>query len=184
MTWFCPLVHRPLSFLHQVDQDRLDAVIQRLPPADKKLLMQPIDFEKDDDNNLHMDFVVACSNLRAENYEIPPADRRKSKLIAGTHKIIYSPGSFSSSSCSCSSCSCSSSWHRCCCCSACHWVLLLVVVVLLFVFFVFLLFVFFLSLLLLFFFFLVVVLLVVVVALSVLVLRSFSSSTCPKIFFS
>jgi len=71
---------------NQVDQDRLDAVIQRLPPADKKLLMQPIDFEKDDDNNLHMDFVVACSNLRAENYEIPPADRRKSKLIAG--KII------------------------------------------------------------------------------------------------
>jgi len=71
---------------NQVDQDRMDAVIQRLPPVDKKLLMQPIDFEKDDDNNLHMDFVVACSNLRAENYEIPPADRRKSKLIAG--KII------------------------------------------------------------------------------------------------
>ena len=47
-------------------------------------MMQPIDFEKDDDNNLHMDFVVACSNLRAENYSIPPADRRKSKLIAGS----------------------------------------------------------------------------------------------------
>jgi len=71
---------------NQVDQDRLDAVIQKLPPVDKKLMMQPIDFEKDDDNNLHMDFVVACSNLRAENYSIPPADRRKSKLIAG--KII------------------------------------------------------------------------------------------------
>jgi ubiquitin-activating enzyme E1 len=46
----------------------------------------PLDFEKDDDTNQHMDFIVAASNLRAANYEIPPADRHKSKLIAG--KII------------------------------------------------------------------------------------------------
>jgi ubiquitin-activating enzyme E1 len=48
--------------------------------------MQPVEFEKDDDTNFHMDFVTACSNLRARNYKIPEADRAKTKQIAG--KII------------------------------------------------------------------------------------------------
>jgi ubiquitin-activating enzyme E1 len=37
--------------------------------------LKPVEFEKDDDENLHMDFVTACSNLRAENYDIKPADK-------------------------------------------------------------------------------------------------------------
>lgn len=39
--------------------------------------MRPQDFEKDDDSNFHMDFIVAASNLRANNYSIPEADRHK-----------------------------------------------------------------------------------------------------------
>jgi hypothetical protein len=36
--------------------------------------LTPIDFEKDDDTNHHMEFITAASNLRAENYDIPRAD--------------------------------------------------------------------------------------------------------------
>jgi ubiquitin-activating enzyme E1 len=61
---------------------------QDLPQASglSGLHVHPIEFEKDDDTNLHMDFIYTASNLRAENYDIAPADKFKSKLIAG--KII------------------------------------------------------------------------------------------------
>ncbi|XP_075288569.1 ubiquitin-like modifier-activating enzyme 7 [Opisthocomus hoazin] len=47
----------------------------------KMPLMDPIHFEKD--NAIHVDFITAASNLRAENYGIPPADWLTSKRIAG-----------------------------------------------------------------------------------------------------
>ncbi|XP_014419146.2 ubiquitin-like modifier-activating enzyme 7 isoform X6 [Camelus ferus] len=45
--------------------------------------LEPLMFEKDNDNNFHVDFVTAAASLRAQNYGIPPANRTKSKRIVG-----------------------------------------------------------------------------------------------------
>lgn len=46
----------------------------------------PLEFEKDDDDNFHIDFVAAAANLRCRNYDIQPETKLQVKLIAG--KII------------------------------------------------------------------------------------------------
>jgi ubiquitin-activating enzyme E1 len=64
--------------------DTLISRIKRSRPIGN--LLRVHEFEKDDDSNFHIDFVAACSNLRATNYEITPTDRHHVKGIAG--KII------------------------------------------------------------------------------------------------
>ena len=48
--------------------------------------INPEEFEKDHDENGHIDFINVCANLRALNYNIDKCDRNKTKMIAG--KII------------------------------------------------------------------------------------------------
>eukprot|EP00210_Caulerpa_lentillifera_P007110 g6803.t1 len=45
--------------------------------------LKPIVFEKDDDENYHMDAIAGLANMRARNYSITEVDKLKAKLIAG-----------------------------------------------------------------------------------------------------
>lgn len=73
---------------NSVDDDSIKKIAASLPEPSTLAgyRLSPIEFEKDDDTNHHIQFITAASNCRAENYSIEPADYSKTKFIAG--KII------------------------------------------------------------------------------------------------
>ncbi|XP_076893959.1 ubiquitin-activating enzyme E1 2-like isoform X1 [Bidens hawaiensis] len=65
----------------------IDELIKKLEQRRKRLpsgfAMKPIQFEKDDDTNYHMNFIAGLANMRARNYSIPEVDKLRAKFIAG-----------------------------------------------------------------------------------------------------
>lgn len=76
------------SMSGSIDDDEIKKIAAELPePASLAgFRLTPIEFEKDDDTNHHIEFIAAASNCRALNYAIETADASKTKLIAG--KIV------------------------------------------------------------------------------------------------
>ena len=69
------------------DDPALVGIISKIQKAKQSCKhLYPEKFEKDDENNKHMDFVAAAANLRAMNYKIKPETKLEIKRIAG--KII------------------------------------------------------------------------------------------------
>ncbi|KAL8225130.1 hypothetical protein R6Q57_017687 [Mikania cordata] len=69
------------------DEAVINELIKKLEHHTKTLpsgyAMKPIQFEKDDDTNYHMDFIAGLANMRARNYSIPEVDKLRAKFIAG-----------------------------------------------------------------------------------------------------
>lgn len=68
-----------------VDHHRVAEILYDLPSRDQftDLTITPLDFDKDDDSNFHLDFIVTASNLRAANYGVCSVNRFQCRLIAG-----------------------------------------------------------------------------------------------------
>ena len=74
----------------EIDEKRCDEIFDELEKLDRSIVdsrkINPEEFEKDHDDNGHIDFIHSSSNLRARNYEIVECNRPHTKMIAG--KII------------------------------------------------------------------------------------------------
>lgn len=64
-------------------EEKLHNFAELAPKLKDKMVIQEVEFEKDDDANGHIDFLTDITRYRATNYAIEPAERYKVKSIAG-----------------------------------------------------------------------------------------------------
>ena len=76
----------------QIILDKINKIFEELDKIDIKSIdvskIEPEKFEKDNDENCHIDFIHLTANLRAKNYNIDECERNRTKIISG--KIIPS----------------------------------------------------------------------------------------------
>ena len=72
--------------ISSTDEENINELVNELnniAVSGSKLHFKEVEFEKDDDENGHIDFISLTANFRAENYSINKAPRQKIKQIAG-----------------------------------------------------------------------------------------------------
>lgn len=69
----------------EVDVDEVDVLRKALPQRETfgDFKMAPLEFEKDDPTNFHVEYTTACANLRARNYGIKEVSKHEAKRLAG-----------------------------------------------------------------------------------------------------
>jgi len=65
------------------EKARIIEELSKMCSENKPVIPVPAEFEKDDDTNFHIDFITACSNMRAWNYYIEESSRHEVKMTAG-----------------------------------------------------------------------------------------------------
>ena len=70
--------------LDSIEKDKIEEILERLGNIREKInKLVPETFDKDNDNNYHVNFILSLSNLRAENYKINKSNYLKVKEISG-----------------------------------------------------------------------------------------------------
>ncbi|CAF1325496.1 unnamed protein product [Rotaria sordida] len=71
--------------VQEKNNSSIEQLLNRLPKLDEivDITIQPHELKTDDDTNFHMDYIVATTLLRTENYEIQITDRSQIKSVAG-----------------------------------------------------------------------------------------------------
>ena len=77
-------IPNPQQLIDSLDKDNLTKIRKNENKIQEKLnSINGIKFEKDDDENYHINFILSFSNLRAKNYYIEPSNFLNVKEVAG-----------------------------------------------------------------------------------------------------